>query len=85
MGRQLLTSSALFGLIVMMSFLITLCVYAYEWRRGGLDTEGRVRKKQVGLKFLPAGIALTSVESPRPRAKYSQWPVTMGPGLLRHQ
>ena len=28
----------LFGLIVMMSFLVTLCVpYAYEWRRGGLD------------------------------------------------
>jgi len=26
------------GLIVMMSFLVTLCVpYAYEWRRGGLD------------------------------------------------
>ena len=28
----------LFGLVVMMSFLVTLCVpYAYEWRRGGLD------------------------------------------------
>ena len=28
----------LFGLVVMMSFLVTLCVpYASEWRRGGLD------------------------------------------------
>ena len=28
----------LFGLAVMMSFLVTLAVpYAYEWRRGGLD------------------------------------------------
>ena len=28
----------LFGLVVMMSFLVTLAVpYAYEWRRGGLD------------------------------------------------
>jgi len=32
------TSAHLFGLVVMMSFLVTLCVpYAYEWRRGGLD------------------------------------------------
>jgi len=67
----------MFGLVEMVLFILTLLVvYAYVWRRGGLEWDCGA----MGIEEkLPSGILLTSVEKLAGcMRKSSLWPATFG-------